>query len=139
MLQATNTWPDELVGKLGPQRHSAWHALEAVLRRSRDRLTIEFGPHLSAQLSLLVRGADYDQFQPVRIPERYRSGDGFLSRAAGDLRGTPRAAVRSGFAVLNQHVAPELIHKVKEALPEPVRALWPAAGKVPPAIPATAS
>ena len=35
------------------------------------------------------------------------------------------------FAVLNRHLTPELFDKVHKALPEPVRALWPAPGEVP--------
>lgn len=134
-LQITNTWLDELMGDLGPQRQTAWHVLGAVLRALRDRLTVELGAHVSAQLPLLVRGTYYDQFQPARIPERYRTADEFLSRVQDDLGGTRpvdvQLATRSVFAVLNRHVTPELVEKIKDAMPEPVRALWPEPGALP--------
>jgi uncharacterized protein (DUF2267 family) len=133
-LQTTNIWLDELMGEIGPPRQGAWHALGAVLRALRDRLPIELGAHLGAQLPLLVRGLYYDQFQPARIPERLRTEEEFLSRVSDDLSGTrpvdARDAVRAVCAVLNRHVTPELVEKVKDALPEAVRRLWPAPGEV---------
>jgi uncharacterized protein (DUF2267 family) len=134
-LQITNTWLDELMGEIGPPRQAAWHVLGGVLRTLRDRLPIELGAHLSAQLPVLVRGAYYDQFQPARLPERFRTADEFFSRVSDQLSGTRpvdvRAASRSVFAVLNRHLTPELVDKVKDALPESVRALWPAPGELP--------
>jgi uncharacterized protein (DUF2267 family) len=134
-LQATNTWLDELMGQLGPQKHVAWHVLSAVLRVLRDRLPIDLGAHLSAQLPILVRGIYYDQFHPASVPEKIRTEQEFLARVAAHLEGTRpvdvRLAVRSVFALLNRHLTPELVDKVKEALPEAVRALWPAPGELP--------
>lgn len=134
-LQTTNIWLDELMGEIGPPRHVAWHALGAVLRVLRDRLPIELGAHLGAQLPLLVRGLYYDQFQPAGIPERLRTEEEFLSRVSDDLSGTrpvdARDAARAVFAVLNRHVTPELVEKVEDALPEAIRRLWPAPGEIP--------
>lgn len=141
-LQITNIWLDEMMGELGPQRQVAWHTLGAVMRTLRDRLTIELGAHLGAQLPLLVRGAYYDQFQPARVPARFRTEDEFLSHVSDNLSGTRpvdvRQATRCVFAVLNRHVTPELVEKVQDALPEAVRALWPAPGELPLKIPAGA-
>src|SRR5215216_2105665 len=39
-LQTTNTWLDEIMAKIGPDRQLAWHALGAVLRALRDRLPL---------------------------------------------------------------------------------------------------
>lgn len=134
-LQITNAWLDELMGDVGPPRQLAWHVLGGVLRTLRDRLPIELGAHMAAQLPLLVRGAYYDQFQPARVPERYRTEDEFLARVADKLSGTREvdlsAAVRGVFAVLNRHLTAELVDKVKDALPDAVRSLWPAPGEVP--------
>src|SRR5437588_12445195 len=106
-LHITNIWLDEIMKTLGPDRQVAWHALGAVLRALRDRLPIELGAHLGAQLPLLVRGLYYDQFQPARIPERLRTEEEFLSRVSEDLSSTrpidARDAVRAVFAVLNRH------------------------------------
>ena len=37
-LQKTNTWLDEIMAELGPDRHVAWHVLGAVLHAVRDRI-----------------------------------------------------------------------------------------------------
>jgi uncharacterized protein (DUF2267 family) len=129
-LQTTNTWLDDLMEEIGPPRQVAWHTLGSVLRTLRDRLPIELGAHLAAQLPLLVRGLYYDRFRPEHIPERLRTEDEFLSRVEDDLHDTRPVnvgqATRAVFAVLNRHVTPELVEKVKDALPEAVRRLWPA-------------
>jgi len=62
-LQITNTWLDEIMSELGPDRHFAWHALGGVLRPLRDRLPADLAAHLGAQLPLLVRGLYYDQME----------------------------------------------------------------------------
>ena len=36
-LQVTNTWLDEIIAELGPDRQVAWHVLSAVLHAVRDR------------------------------------------------------------------------------------------------------
>ena len=40
-LQVTNTWLDEIIAELGPDRQVAWHVLSAVLHAVRDRLSPE--------------------------------------------------------------------------------------------------
>jgi len=60
-LQITNTWLDEIMEALGPDRQVAWHTLGAVLRAVRDRVPPALAVHLGAQLPLLVRGLYYDQ------------------------------------------------------------------------------
>lgn len=87
-LQTTNTWLDDLMEEIGPPRQVAWHTLGSVLRTLRDRLPIELGAHLAAQLPLLVRGLYYDRFRPEHIPERLRTEDDFLSRVEDDLHDT---------------------------------------------------
>lgn len=132
-LQTTNIWLDEVMETVGPDRKVAWHVLGAVLRTLRDRLPPDLAAHLGAQLPLLVRGAYYDQFRASHNPERLNTEDEFLTHVAGDFGGirpvNVRNATRSVLSVLDHHVAPGLAAKVKGALPDRIRGLWPAAGE----------
>ncbi|MBV8094678.1 MAG: DUF2267 domain-containing protein [Acetobacteraceae bacterium] len=136
-LQITNTWLEELMTEIGPQRQVAWHALSAVLQVVRDRLPIELSAHLAAQLPLLVRGAYFDQWRPEKQPDIFRTEQEFQARVEAKLTGTRpvnvREVARAIFGVLDRHVTPGQIEKVREALPEHVRALWPAPGQFQPA------
>jgi uncharacterized protein (DUF2267 family) len=130
-LQTTNTWLNEIAEEIGPDRQAAWHALGAVLHALRDRLTLGLAIHLGAQLPLLVRGLYYDQWHngdPSLL--KVRSADEFLQHVSKGLSGirpiNATAATEAVFRVLNHHVNPDQIDKVREALPEQIRALWPA-------------
>jgi uncharacterized protein (DUF2267 family) len=128
-LQSTHIWLDEIMREVGPDRQVAWHVLGAVLRTVRDRLPIGLAAHLGAQLPLIVRGLYYDQWRGGDQPQRWRSADEFLGLVSAELRNIrpvdPQDAVRSVFQVLNHHITPEQATKVREALPEDVRRLWP--------------
>jgi len=128
-LQTTHTWLDEIMEKMGPDRQVAWHLLRAVLHALRDRLPIGLVAHLGAQLPLLVRGAYYDQWNASEEHLKQRSREEFLDRVAAELKGTRPInvvdGVRAVFQVLNHHVEPGQVQKVRDALPEPVRDLWP--------------
>ncbi len=134
-LQTTHVWLDELMEELGPDRRFAWHALSAVLRTLRDRLPRELSAHLGAQLPLLIRGAYYDQYEPQLQPDRIRGLDEFLARVAERMQGqrpvNARDVTCAVFGVLSRHVDAGQARKVADALPEPLRALWPS-GQVPP-------
>jgi len=131
-LQSTNIWLDEIMAKIGPDRQVAWHVLGAVLRALRDRLPIGLSAHLGAQLPILVRGIYYDQWRPSEETLKLRSREEFLERVAEDLKDTRPVNVADGvkivFQVLNHHIEPGQIEKVRQALPESVRTLWPAGG-----------
>ena len=133
-LQTTNIWLDEVMETVGPDRKVAWHVLGAVLRTLRDRLPPGLAAHLGAQLPLLVRGAYYDQYRVGQNPERLNTEDEFLTHVTEEFGGirpvNVRTATRSVLAVLDRHVAPGLAEKVKAALPERLRGLWPAVGEV---------
>ena len=128
-LQITNIWLNEIMEEHGPDRQRAWHILSAVLRAIRDRLPVDLAAHLGAQLPLLVRGTFYDQFEPSRLPDKTRSREGFLHRIEEGMEGArpvnPEEAVKSVFNVLSHHLDPGQIQKVRQALPEDVRVLWP--------------
>jgi len=113
-LQATNIWLDEIMAELGPDRQVAWHVLGAVLHALRDRLQIGLAVHLGAQLPLLVRGLYYDQWRASEQLVKQRSTEAFLEHVAerpADIR-----------PVTHQ------IEKVRQALPENIRKIWPPTG-----------
>lgn len=128
-LQLTNTWLDEIVAELGPDRQVAWHVLGAVLRAVRDNLPMDLSAPLGAQLPLLVRGTYYDRWQPEKQPDRTRSLDEFLQKVEVDLSDTrpvnSRDATRTVFQILSGHLDRGQSEKVRHALPEEVRRLWP--------------
>jgi uncharacterized protein (DUF2267 family) len=128
-LQTTHAWLNDIMGQLGIDRPAAWHVLGGVLRTVRDRVPLGLAAHLGAELPILVRGAYYDQWRPVEEPERYRSLDEFLRRVA-DYVGAftpvaPQDAARAVFDTLGRHVSEGQARKVRQALPEDVRMLWP--------------
>lgn len=128
-LQVTNTWLKEIMEDHGPDRQVAWHMLGAVLHTLRDRLPADLSAHLAAQLPLLIRGTYYDQYRPSKQPLHSRSLDEFLAQVEDELRQirpvNPTEAVRTVFRVLSHYVDPGEVRKVRLALPEQVRNLWP--------------
>jgi uncharacterized protein (DUF2267 family) len=132
-LQTTNIWLDDVMRTVGPDRHLAWHVLGAVLRTLRDRLPEELAAHLGAQLPLLIRGAYYERYRPGRGVAPLYTEDEFLQHITDDLGVVRpvnvRAATRSVLAVLGHRITPEQAEKVRHALPERIRALWPAPGE----------
>jgi uncharacterized protein (DUF2267 family) len=129
-LQTTHTWLDEIMATIGPDRQLAWHVLGSVLRAIRDRLPLGLAAHLGAQLPILVRGLYYDQWRANDQPQKWRSLDDFLTVISADLRNVrpvnPTEAARAVFQALNHFVEPGQVAKVRDALPEDVRQLWPA-------------
>jgi uncharacterized protein (DUF2267 family) len=127
-LQTTHIWLNDITEVIGPDKQVAWHVLGAVLRTLRDRVPLQVAAHLGAELPLLVRGLYYDQWHTSDQPERYRTLDEFLGRVAaqfGAIRPVnPAEATRVVFGVLRRYIPEGQIRKVREALPEGVRALW---------------
>jgi uncharacterized protein (DUF2267 family) len=129
-VQTTNIWLDDIMERMGPDRHVAWHILGAVLRVLRDRLPLDDAAHLGAQLPLLVRGLYYDQWHTPSIIHKERHQEEFLARVEEGLRDTrpvnAREAVRTVFTVLAKHIAKGQADKTAQVLPADIRALWPA-------------
>jgi uncharacterized protein (DUF2267 family) len=127
-LQTTNIWLSELCDTIGPDRRAAWKVLGAVLRALRDRLPLELGAHLGAELPLLVRGAFYHQYQPHRLPLRFRDRGEFLDRVQQNLDDMHpldvREAVVSVLHLLDVHLPAGQCEKLRGALPEEIRGLW---------------
>lgn len=132
-LQRTHVWLDEINADIGPDRRLAWHVLGAVLHAIRDRLPLELGAHLAAQLPLMVRGLYYDQWQPGSRAEAPRSMESFLQQIAEGLVNTrpvaPQDAAAAVFGVLSRHLADGQIRKVQDALAGPIREKWLVAGQ----------
>jgi uncharacterized protein (DUF2267 family) len=138
-IHLTNAWLDEIIDWLeetpsSPPRdkHAAWHALGVVSRAVRDRVPLELAAHLGAQLPLLVRGTYYDQWRPSETPKRWRTAEEFLAVIATDLGSLGIITLDDAadtadavFRVLNHHVDPGQLAKIRHALPEEIRALWP--------------
>ena len=135
-IHLTDLWLDEISNRLegkmlSPPRNKqvAWHALGAVLRAIRDRVPIELAVHLGAQLPLLVRGTFYDQWRPNETPHKWRTAEAFLAVVAAELSSAGPVgacdAADAVFRVLNHHVDPGQIEKIRHALPEEIRMLWP--------------
>lgn len=131
-LQTTNIWLKEIMEEIGPDRQVAWHVLRAVLHGLRDRLPVNLATHFGAQLPLLVRGLYYDQWKPADVPLKIRTRDEFLDHVSKQLTQirpvNVQQAVRVVFHVIGHHLSPELVAKVREALPETIRSLWPGPG-----------
>src|SRR6266404_2968347 len=117
---------DDIMAKLGPDRQVAWHVLGAVLHALRDRLQIGLAVHLGAQLPLLVRGLYYDQWHPSEQTLKQRSAEQFLDHVSQRLTGIRPVNVKDAthvtFQVLNHYLDPHQVDKVRQALPESVRA-----------------
>jgi uncharacterized protein (DUF2267 family) len=127
-VQTTNIWLDEVMADVGPDRQVAWHVLGTVLRALRDRVPPDLAANLGAQLPLLVRGAYYDGFKPGAAPSRIRDQDEFLGHVGEGLSDTRpvnvRDAVAAVFTVLSAHLPRGQCEKVRDALPQPLKALW---------------
>ena len=137
-IHATNAWLKQISREIGAaeeigaaDRKLAWRVLGVVLRVLRDRLPVDDAAHLAAQLPLLIRGAFYEQYRPAVQPNSMRSRAEFVARVADGLEGgarpiNPERAIKAVFSTVQRHVAEAETAKVRHALPEDIRMLWPA-------------
>ena len=63
---------------------AAYSVLRSVLHQLRDRLTLEEGVDLGAQLPLIVRGLYYDGWRPHRVPRKLTK-EKFLDELSKDI------------------------------------------------------
>jgi uncharacterized protein (DUF2267 family) len=124
-VEKTNEWLTDLAGELGVDEEEAWRVLRAYLQVLRDRLTVDEGAQLAAQLPQTLRGVFYEGFAPGGQPERIREPDEFLRRIAdrAQLRDTTEAAVAASAAtrVLERHISRGELDDVMSQLPAPIR------------------
>jgi uncharacterized protein (DUF2267 family) len=129
-VQTTNAWLKRLeeVYQLD-ERHQAYVALRAVLHALRDRLPPGLAVHLGAQLPLLIRGIYYEGWRMSDVPTDIRHRDEFAQAVLEQLPATfpldPLTAARAVFELLWTELDSGEIHKVVQALPAPLRSLWP--------------
>ena len=108
-------------------RHEAYRVLRAFLHTLRDRLTVDEAAELSAQLPILVRGVFFQDWQPHRVPARYRDRDEFLARFsdASGIEGESSVAFAAEAALqtFRRHVSDGEVADVLAVLPEDLREL----------------
>ena len=130
-VQLTNIWLDDIMREMGwTDRQRAYHALRAVLHTLRDRLPVSETARLSAQLPMLIRGVFFEGWRPgtVPVPEFSRDEflmhitDAFLFVMDADSQHIATAVLR----VVARHISPGESEKIRHALPEGCRELWPA-------------
>jgi uncharacterized protein (DUF2267 family) len=127
-VHKTNEWLKDLEAELGVEdRDEAWRVLRGYLHVLRDRLTIDEGAQLAAQLPQLVRGVFYEGFDPGRQPEKVRHADEFLARFAEaaelpDAGEAARAAVACTH-VIAKHIADGELDDVLAQLPPEIRSV----------------
>lgn len=128
-VQTTNIWLNEICDELGPDKQRAYHALKAVLHALRDRLLVEEAAHLSAQLPTLIRGLYFEGWSPARQPGRERTREEFLNKVQAEFANLrpmgADEACRAVFSTMERHITHGQLDKVKQALPEDIRRLWP--------------
>jgi uncharacterized protein (DUF2267 family)/CBS domain-containing protein len=130
-IHATNLWLKEISKEIGSDRRLAWRVLGVVLRAVRDRLSVDDAAHLAAQLPLMIRGTFYEQYRPAVQPDSIRSREEFMARVADGLEGGGKpvnleTAIKAVLCAVNRHIAEAETAKVRHALPEDIRMLWPA-------------
>ena len=125
-VQETNRWLDAVMSEMSTDdKQHAYQALRAVLMTLRDRLPVELGAHLGAQLPLLVRGVFYEDYVPADVPHKYRRPEDWkqaLARNANGIQETDaQQASRAVFNVLERELDPGIMNKVGETLPDEIR------------------
>jgi len=128
-LQTTHVWINDLDERLGwENKPRAYRLLKAVLHALRDWLQINESAHFAAQLPELLRGVYYEQWRPALAPVKKRSKADFLARVEDSFKAdpidNPGQAVLAVFQLLKKITRGE-IEKVRHALPEELRDLWP--------------
>ena len=125
-LQLTNSWLKEIMfGLKTDDRAAAYRALRSTLHALRDRLSVEEGAHLAAQLPLMVKGVFYDGWKPSHCGNGDRSADAFLAPIWDVFDNDPNVdaadVARTVFSVLDQHISHGQMEQVRHALPKQVR------------------
>jgi uncharacterized protein (DUF2267 family) len=125
-VHKTNEWLNDLAEELGSEdRAEAWRILRGYLHVLRDRLTIDEGAQLAAQLPDMLRGLFYEGFDPGHQPERVRDRETFLARLAerAVLADPAEAAAAAAAAtrVLRVHISEGELDDVLAQLPREIR------------------
>jgi len=102
--------------------------LRIVLHHLRDRLTLQEGVDLGAQLPIIVRGIYYEGWHPQKVPHKVHTLQKFIDEVTIALlpRTVPaERAIRDVFAILAHHCDPGEISDVIAQMPVELKDLWP--------------
>jgi uncharacterized protein (DUF2267 family) len=121
-VHKTNEWLSDLATELGIEdKEDAWRILKVYLQMLRDQLTIDEAAQLAAQLTLVLRGAFFEGFDPGR-QDKLRDRDEFLARFAERAGVTYAArAVEAATNVVRRHITAGEMDDVLSQLPSEVR------------------
>jgi uncharacterized protein (DUF2267 family) len=127
-VEKTNVWLRDLADELETgDRQAAYRVLRAFLHAVRDRLPVNEGAQLAAQLPDMIRGIYYEDWVPAKTPLRYRSVDEFLNRISDEalLAGETESsyAATAAARVLLRHVSEGEIEDVLQTLPKELKAI----------------
>ncbi len=128
-IQKSEIWIKEIQNRMKlPDRHKSVRVLRAVLHSLRDRLTIDEGAHLSAQLPILIRGLYYEGWRPSEVPVKYRTREELLLLISDELDNDrtidPEKAVNAVFAAIKAQISPGEIERIGELLPPDIQKMW---------------
>lgn len=122
-----NEWLNEINTEMGGDKQHAYHILRGVLFALRDRLPTDDAIHLSAQLPLVVRGIYWESYRAGDKPEKARTQNQFLDQVSQHFKDgvevDTERAVRTVFAILEEHLDHNEIEKVRHLLPADVQEL----------------
>jgi uncharacterized protein (DUF2267 family) len=129
-IHTTNAWLRELMDQMRwEDRQRAYHALRTGLHALRDQLTVEAVVALGAQLPMLIRGFYYESWHAGTKPARERNKAVFLANIATGFHAgenvDPERIAQAVLELLAKHVAPGEVERIKHALPNELRSLWP--------------
>jgi uncharacterized protein (DUF2267 family) len=129
-LHVTNTWLKDIMLELGwTDRNAAYSALRATLHALRDRLSVEEGAHLAAQLPLILKGVFYDGWKPANCGDGNRSVEKFLAPVSAifgrDDSKDETMIAEAVFRTLKKHVSEGEVKHIEQALPQTIRGLFP--------------
>jgi uncharacterized protein (DUF2267 family) len=131
-VESALAWINDMASELDTDDEAeALRLFRAFLHALRDRLTIDEGAQLAAQLPELIRGVFYEGWVPAHAPATYHDVDSFLKRIADEARlagPTEASYAAAAAAVLRRHVSAGELADVSAVLPAPVRELVAADG-----------
>ena len=108
------------------ERHKSYGILRAVLMVLRDRLTVNEASDLGAQLTPLLRGLFYEQWQPAKMPFKMNKEE-FFKKILETCGFAPDKDIEELIAfvlkVIMSHISPGEVEEIKTILPTDIREL----------------
>jgi uncharacterized protein (DUF2267 family) len=121
-----NHFVHEVAAELGSSRNCAARVTRAVLHALRDRMPPDLAIQIAQGLPMALKGIYFDQYDPSHTPVIIRSRRKFLRYVHAKLGVTApvdlpdpesvREAFRAVFYVLERHLSPGQMHRLKRAL-----------------------